>query len=194
MKRFLLVNSIISIVILLLIYSCTSNFIPDPIDPRLPKYTESGNNVAGAMVNDLVWKSEVRLGIFYGSNDLPYYQLYPEKDSLVITFDGGIDSRSVALKFHLSGMGITSYEDFDQLSGQKIELDGINSYASYVEYASSYANLNKGVGQIYFRSVQLDEDRYILSGTFGFVQKWQGESSMKVSYGRFDYKLSKADQ
>ena len=55
-KYICLSNSIIALFLLALV-SCEGIFIPDPIDPRLPKYTEKGYNAAGAFINKDVWKS-----------------------------------------------------------------------------------------------------------------------------------------
>lgn len=66
MKKYTSIIKSLLIFVVLVMNSCSGEFIPDPIDPRLPKYTEEGNNVAGAFINDNTWESVVSIGFPYG--------------------------------------------------------------------------------------------------------------------------------
>lgn len=55
MKELRFNHSVLRMLVVLFLTSCDAVFVPDPVDPRLPKYTEDGNNVAGALVNGDLW-------------------------------------------------------------------------------------------------------------------------------------------
>ncbi len=184
-----------------LLNACSGTFVPDPIDPRLPKYTEDGNNVAGAFINDGVWESIVSSMPFTGASNRPSLTTWQEEDSLVLRFEGDIASTSAAVEFHLQGLNIQSFDDLLQLSGRKISLDGLENAAIYMTYpygeAESYL---KGNGQIYFKQVSMYESVantagethkiIVISGTFGFTVYNGDKLVYKVSSGRFDYRLT----
>lgn len=174
-------------------FACDGIFVPDPIDPRLPKYTESGNNVAGAFVNNQVWESTVTWGL-YDYFDTPEFYVWPEKDSVVIRFMGKTGGESTNIEFHLKDWDIADFRDISKLSGSKIELDGHKNSAYYVKGGyNSGAYKNKGIGQFYPKNIQLNDSltSAVFSGTFGFLVTDSLGNKTKVSYGRFDYRLSK---
>jgi hypothetical protein len=179
--------------IFIILTSCEGIFIPDPIDPRLPKYTENGYGTAGAFINDRIWTSQVNYGLLT-SFDKPLIKFWQEQDSLRFTFSGNIDQISASVEFHLTGLGITKFEDLIDLNGQKISLNGNQNIGYYIDYSSSLSYNEKGIGQIYFRNVQYNNDKsaIIISGTFGFSLPDTHRATIKVSSGRFDYKIFKA--
>lgn len=178
---------------MLTLVSCEGLFIPDPIDPRLPKYTENGNNVAGAFINDESWKSVVSYG-FMTASDKPTIITSDINDSLVILFEGNILNHYTAIEFHLTGLNIHRFEDLILLKNRKIQLDGLTN-AGVIRYDNSrdYLVSNGGIGQIYIRYVTFNNlsDKVILSGTFGFTTNDTASGNKEVSYGRFDYVFSK---
>src|ERR1035437_590386 len=87
MKRYGSINSLLLICSMLALLSCEGLYIPDPIDPRLPKYTENGNDVAGAIINNIYWTSVERIG-FQTTSYKPYIITSAITDSLVIQFSG----------------------------------------------------------------------------------------------------------
>ncbi|MEO7987935.1 MAG: hypothetical protein ABI663_00235 [Chryseolinea sp.] len=170
--------------------SCEPIYIPDPIDPRLPKYTEDGNNVAGAFINDELWKSEYFPGWFSTSGE-PMIQYFSSRDSLSITFFGAIDEPYYYedISFGFRGLGVTSLAELVKLNETKIELDGINSTANAYRSSDCVA---PGSGQLYFRSMTFNTEtgHLTLSGTFGFNQDDPACGKISVTYGRFDFTVS----
>ena len=180
---------------LIVLAACEGIFVPDPLDPQLPKYTESGNNVAGAYINDEVWNSVVAVG-FMHSSDKPQLVSTPTKDSLWICFTGTTGYKTAYIGFILSAIKISSLEDLQKLEGRKIELDGSEN-AGYCQYTAYPPPTGAGgTGQIYFKSVQWGKTGsfVILSGTFGFVYQSEDGAVSKVSSGRFDYRISDNDE
>ncbi len=193
MKKLSYINKLLVLVIAFAVLACNGIFVPDPIDPRLPKYTESGNNVAGAFVNNQVWESTVNWGL-YDYSDTPEFYVWPEKDSVAIRFSGNTGDESTYIEFHLKDWGIADFGDISKLSGLKIELDGNENSAYYVE--GSYnpeAYKYKGIGQFYPKNIQLNDSltTAVISGTFGFSVTDSLGNSTKITYGRFDYRINK---
>ncbi|MDE5423114.1 hypothetical protein L3073_12920 [Ancylomarina sp. DW003] len=194
MKKYVYTNSILIVLACLILSACEGTFIPDPIDPRLPKYTENGYGTAGAFINDRIWTSHVNYG-FLTSSDKPMIKVWHEQDSLRFTFSGSIEQTSASVEFHLTGLGITKFEDLIDLNEQKISLNGNKNIGYYIENYSSSSYDKKGIGQIYFRNVQYNNDKsaIIISGTFGFSLPDTHQIPLKVNSGRFDYKIFKTN-
>lgn len=195
MKKLSCINKLLVLVIALAAMACNGIFVPDPIDPRLPKYTESGNNVAGAFVNNQVWESTVTWGL-YDYSDTPEFYVWPEKDSVVIRFSGNTGDESAYIEFHLKDWDITEFEDVSKLSGLKIELDGEENSAYYIEESyNPEAYKYRGIGQFYPKNIQMNDSltSATISGTFGFTVTDSVGVNTKVTYGRFDYRLSKEE-
>lgn len=53
-----------------LLISCEQPIVPDPIDPRLPAYYNSGDNVAGALINDSTWVAKQNVQLLAVSKEL----------------------------------------------------------------------------------------------------------------------------
>jgi len=191
MRRYRFTNSKLLVVIFLLVIACNGIFIPDPIDPRIPKYTEDGNNVAGAFINDNIWESIVKIGFPSVYNE-PFITASQEKDSLVLKFFGNTLGESSSIDFHLTGLNITSFGELVVLKGQKIQLDGIKYTGYYIENYNPASYNNRGIGQIYFKNVRFESlsSKIILSGTFGFSINDLNGKVIKVSSGRFDYGIT----
>jgi len=191
MKKYFYTSSQLLVVVCLFLSACNGIFIPDPIDPRIPKYTEEGNNVAGAFVDNNIWKSVIQIGFNYVS-DNPHITLWPGNDSLLLCFTGSISGESSSIKFYLKGLNLTKYSDLTTLNGKKIQLDGINNIGYYIENDTPLTDSNKGVGQIYFRNVKNDNSLalIIISGTFSLSVNDTNGKIIKISSGRFDYRIS----
>ncbi len=190
MKKLNFITKTIVIFSLLLV-SCEGIFIPDPIDPRLPKYTEKGNNVAGALINNNIWKSIVKSSFMNVINQ-PIIKIYHKKDSVTIKFIGNTNEKKSYIEFHLTELKISKFEDLLKLKGQKIQLDGIKNTAYYLENNSQYTYNNKNTGQIYFKNVRIDDKTnnfLVISGTFGFSFNNTKGEKIKITFGRFDYRL-----
>lgn len=186
-------NKLIVLIIAIIAISCDSIFIPDPMDPRLPKYTESGNNVAGALVNDEIWRAEVDLywsiaGVQSINN--ASVTIWPEKDSVVIYFPGKTGDINTTIEFHLKSTEVNSFEDLVKLEGSKIELDGNVNYACFIQDGNI---VDKGIGQFYPTHIHKRDSssNVIFAGTFGFYATNSMGKEMQITYGRFDYRLDK---
>src|SRR6188768_698816 len=115
----------ISIGILAFLFTaCESIYIPDPIDPRLPKYTDRGNDVGGALVNGRLWRSVVVHDWFYGSSNMPILYYNADRDSLGIVFKGKMEGDEyVEISFGLSEVGgIDRLASMEKLTGKKFPL------------------------------------------------------------------------
>ena len=75
---------------------------------------------------------------------------------------------------------------------KKIQLDGAINAGAVVELdpysISHFSEHPTGIGQIYFKNIRFVGDSLIISGGFGFREE---KNDTVVSYGRFDYILSK---
>lgn len=170
------------------LFSCDGVWVPDPIDPRLPKLTKDGNNAAGAFVGDSKWESLMRSNIF-GRNSVAQIVVNSPDNSLTLTFMGQTkDEAPVNFVFKLNRTNIHTNSDILSLTGKRFLLnDGVNS-ANINSSNSTYKPANIP-GQLSFHAVSKALDGYIISGTFGFtVEKSTGEL-VEVTYGRFDYLL-----
>jgi hypothetical protein len=111
---------------LILMVGCESVFVADPINPELPKYTETGIGMAGAYLNDeLWWVNSGEFCWFCGPqftikiNDSGYWQ---------ISFFGEmVDGPDVTFRFQFKDLDLRP-DNIMALHGQKIELDGINRW------------------------------------------------------------------
>ena len=159
--------------------SC-EKFIPDPIDPRLSRYTEDGRNISSALINDKVWIAKGkaywmwRLGYDYEH----YFTYQPKNDTLFLDFKAHNSDSNI--KFVFVGYGITSVKELNLLRDKKIPINGESFYAVY---GGNKANN----GQIHFKNVTNNDSTAVLSGTFGFTI---ADPPTKVSYGRFDFRVS----
>ncbi len=188
MKKSNFINSIWAVVLCLFFVACEGTFVPDPIDPRLPKYTEEGNSVAGALVNNEIWKSQVSFFIY--AYEEPTITISPNDDSITLTFYGSTNNESASIKFELKDLKIEKVEDFIGLKGKKITLDGSKNIGYYTIHARD-TYTNNGIGQIYFKHIKLEgEKKLLLSGTFGFTAKNKEGKTKEISFGRFDYMVT----
>ena len=190
-------------------------FIPDPSDPRLPQYTEDGNQVAGALVNDIPWKTNFRTSIDMGWNRSFYFTAYPSYftanssgPAAKLTLEGHYtdgDNKDRRLDFivFLKGISISKLEDISFLNGQSVILDGKANYAIiYDPYWTIENNVDYhygGTGSITFRNIKKvksltihrqNGERYnpiIVSGLFEFSFE---NISVAVSSGRFDFYIN----
>jgi hypothetical protein len=201
MRKYFYIN-LIAITLLTLTTGCTvSIFVPDPIDPRLPKYTEGGNNVAGAFIDQEVWKSQnyIEYVPTWGYMDEKVVHRMASittdsiKNSLILRLDGQISSDSTTLEFRLVGLNIYSFNDLALLNDKKIQLDGSSNMGVIIRHNGKSKNIkyfkNGGVGQLNLRNVSVVDSTKsaIFSGTFGFSVATSPNETCKISYGRFDY-------
>lgn len=189
MKKYLLISSL-----LLLLVSCIHKVVPDPIDPRLPMYTETGKNASGAFVNDKVWESLTHTGILGAILDPPSISV-DSINNVVMRFQGKLDSEGAYyLDFYLSGLNIHAIKDLFVLNNKVIPLDGETNFAVLSKeyfFLSDIETKVGGNGQLYFKRVYINSQKTeaIVSGTFGFTYTNPEGETYKVTYGRFDFKI-----
>ncbi len=194
MQKYRCINRVFLITLIPILICCEGIFVPDPIDPRLPKYTEDGNDVAGAFINQEIWRSVVVHGL-WGIQDRPTISAYVTDDSLVIKFEGQLPDCDASVEFHLSGLHVHTFEDLILLRNRKIQLDGKTNAGIYIQSEdfndTTYYGIN-GIGQLYIKNVTFGDtlSKAILSGTFGFTCYDEFNNKAEIFYGRFDYDFS----
>jgi len=193
--RFLI--SAFLILVLLKVSGCREEkFVPDPDDPRLPKYTESGNEVAGALISNVAWKTNLKVH-FDGPYPLPPFFIhnYPNADSLTVTINGTINegiNKGAAINFSVGirRPGVKTYEQLKNLKNKIFTIDGNNNFLTvddvWMIYDGKTERFNNGTGTFHFVNVQQRSNDTILSGTFDF--RFETASKMiNVQKGRFDF-------
>ncbi len=198
--------------ILLIGCSKSSIFVSDKDNNLLPEYSESGRNIAGALLNDTAWRSDVYISSLSGTYLSGFWIISNlPGDSTTIIFNGKHSYNSVLFIDTLSsipvnffivikGLKIESQDSLLKLNGRTFNLDGINNY---VTLTYSYDNFRfqkagNSSGSITFNKVQKDESitfgngtpdnpriyRFILSGHFDFTINRLNNYNIKE--GRFD--------
>lgn len=175
--------------ILLLFWLCwcvaCDEVIVDPLDPRLPKYTETGEDTAGALINGEVWVSSDK--DFFSGNYASLW-VYVPQDSVVFRLDNSGQSEVYAdIYFQLSGLGVRSVEDvFRLLDNRLIVFDGLqNAGRLEVSADQGECSILSANGQVHFRVARSGETG--LAGTFGFTAESPECGRFEVFYGRFDF-------
>lgn len=176
-------------IIFLLEFSCNGIFVPDPYDPRMPRYTEEGNNYGGAMLNGKLWISENVLPPCQNCNAQIHCDTAEDKFEIDLAgiLEGGIGR----IHFHLTGIDINNVSDFDLFESKKFQFNAAENYISFNEYYADTVKVKcKDLsGQLYLKHVKVDSmrKRVILSGTFGSSCNHTGCVHCELAYGRFDY-------
>jgi hypothetical protein len=168
-----------------LFYSC-DGFIPDPIDPRLPVYSESGKNQSGAMINNIPYVDYPNYSIF--GSESSGYLLNQADTSLIFNFylaDRNKENAFVNIFFSLDKLTQTDWEEMEKGFGKKFKLDSPNIKGKIITY------LNQGDLETPAESGQITV-KYIpgsnaLAGTFGFTTSVNSVKKYEVRFGRFDY-------
>lgn len=193
-----MMKNILKIIIFTLILnSCASEYILDPIDHRLPIYSETGNNVAGALINDELWNSRSNAGLFVPSNKNFDIEINNTLDKVSFNFFGE-STIFTRISIVIDNLKIEKFEDLEKLSNKKIILNGQNNFAvlskNFLSREQTYTPTLSN-GQLYIKNVYVDygeTTKIIISGTFGFSTNINNTLT-EVSYGRFDYKISEQD-
>ncbi|MBV5311735.1 MAG: hypothetical protein JZU47_00480 [Prolixibacteraceae bacterium] len=158
-------------------------YVGDPIDPRLPMYSTTGENFAGAYINKDIWMSEVPF--LFSKSVRPTFTHFTSNDSLVLKFFG-TSINDYDIEFHLKSLNINNYSELPKLNNQKITLDGKQNAAALLNDSLVYSG---GMGQIYFTNSVASDSPYIInvSGTFGFHVYDADKKQIEVTFGRFDF-------
>lgn len=187
-----LINLLASVFAFVILTSCDGKFVPDPIVPVLPKYSSSGYNAAGAMVNGSVWRAISSCGFGGCSNNMDFVPDYYDSMGVEIRFEGqlldedkSVKDRSYYFSIFLDSIQILGVEDLEKLRGEEFDL-GSSHYAEVYDYGND-AYCRSTEGQIFFDEVIFSGVDYIVSGTFGFIVEGESCNRVEVFSGRFDY-------
>lgn len=186
MKKFAFTSSILFCLLLFTQMRCFEGFVTDPIDPRLPLRTQEGKGTVGAYIGEKAWSNKRDYDWSDIIND-QIIKISEKHDSMVLCFQGRIDSDTVRLEISLSGLGIKTMEDLQQLENKKIRIDGLKNKVRYIRTNSVLFSKNDDIGQIWFSYIKVikDYNECILSGTFGFTVD-DVISLVEITDGRFD--------
>jgi len=194
-------KSYLELYILLLalaLISCEDTFDADPVDPRLPGYTESGYNNAAAFINGIPWRARITYAPFSGERG-GYLRLLVNDSSQttrVNISDGFFDLTNqsdftrATVEFTLNNYAPGNFAELHALGTREFTLDGTSNFGMLI--LSNGDTLTPGTGRFFIRNVSQDEDEMIFSGTFGF--EIRTDSIQYTIYkGRFDYALDPND-
>ena len=181
-----------------------SDFNPDSEDSRLPAYSEKGNDIAGALINNDAWRAERKpfsdvMLVDFSKTDTMVFEMYGK------LIDGVGQGDYINFYIYQTRVGINSFADLKKLEGKMISLNGANNYAE-LKYSPKneipYYNKN-GTGNLIFKSIrEIENVTYnkttseslfhlhpvYLSGTFELSFKDSLENQIKINKGRFDFK------
>jgi hypothetical protein len=194
-------------VIACILQSCENNYIAEPLDPRLPAYSEVGAGDAGAYIDGNPWRTGNEFQPFAS----PFYamRLHYSLDSVTtstrISFLRGPVfnlGKSATIVFYLLDERISDRSELERLEGTKFNLSEGGSYAHLI-FHRRFVNdtliipedtLVSTKGAFYIRNVEYkkESERTIISGTFGFETE-EADSAVKVSSGRYDFSLDQFD-
>ncbi len=185
---------------MLFLISCGKSFDSDIADPLLPGYTESGNNDAGARINNRPWMAQ-RTGDFYGVNysgDI-FISFFPDENYTTIKFYSGrfVDDQEyqdrVSVIFQIEG-ALTDLSDIRSLEGREYKLDGSETVAGLKFYDTLFSDsldARSIKGSLFIRKCKFSsEERMVFAGTFGFDAYTEDSILYQVHSGRFDYSIS----
>ncbi len=187
------------IALALLTFGCESP-IPDPIDPRMTKYTTTGENGASAYYNTTqIW--ELDYGCFFRR---PENEDCTDHSALVSnqadTVELWINGNPFSIRFVLTGKTLEqlSYAP-GRLNNTHYDLSGNEAYAEIFrggnpltgEYFYPDEPLRSEVGNLYIRNATRAEgSSIILSGTFGFDCREPSGKLHQFHKGRFDLMIT----
>ncbi|MGD1894811.1 MAG: hypothetical protein ACFB15_29980 [Cyclobacteriaceae bacterium] len=189
-----------AIIILGVLTSCGGEFIPDPLDPRLPRYSEEGKNTAGCFINSEVWQA---IGEAYSlaNSRNQYLQITFTTDNNTIGINiGGYQGKSVdslntyvELAFIIDNRD-TKIQSINELEGRTFVLDGDQSFGRIIDSRDFFQyDICRGAGQLHIRyasAVPDTNDEYIIAGTFSFSVDQPTCRTADVRSGRFDYRVN----
>jgi len=206
MKKPLFFSSLI-IVLTCILQSCENNYIAEPLDPRLPAYSEVGAGDAGAYIDGNPWRTGNEFQPFgspFYAMSLHYSLDSAEKITRISFLRGPVFNlgKSATISFYLLDERIANRAELQRLEGKKFNLSENGSYAHLI-FHRRFVNdtlvipedtLAGTTGAFYIRNVEYREESAttIISGTFGF-QAGKGDSAVQVSSGRYDFRLDQFD-
>lgn len=178
-------KAILLLALVFLLYSC-DGFIPDPINPRLPVYSESGKNQSGAMINNMPFVDYPNYSIF--GTESSGYLLNQADTSLTFNFhlvERNKENSFVTIFFSLEKLTQTDWEEMENGFGKKFSLDNPDIMGKIITYSEQEdLGIPAESGQI---TVKYIPGSNALAGTFGFTAMNNSGKKYEVRFGRFDY-------
>jgi len=168
------------------------DFIPDPIEPRLPFYGGLGRNEAGAILNGEFFINNPTPAKL-GRGSQPPQILIFGSDSLVLEFS--IRTRDFnqnnKIKIRLDQLDAQDWTSMTQGFGKAFRLTDPKIKVKIVDAndfleENVYLGIDAVPGQI---TVKLLPNEKIVFGTFGFRAENAAGNTIQVSLGRFDYEF-----
>ncbi|WKN40497.1 hypothetical protein [Tunicatimonas pelagia] len=188
----------IAIFLIMMLTSCDGEFIPDPIDPRLPRYSEEGKDAAGCFINGKVWRAVRVAGDFTfippSNDDEQKLRLFLSDSAISISIDGlFVDNFNIGtnIEFEIDNRQ-TQFQSTSELHQQTIMLDGKQSYGKAGISDTNRFFDCRGEGKLMIRYAQPDPDSegyYTVAGTFYFTIAADSCEGIEVRNGRFDYRI-----
>ena len=177
MKKVIVV--VVLMIFSLLMMSCHGEFKPDPLDPRLPAYSEEGLGSAGAFVNNRVWRYLYSNMLFGYNNDFELLD-----SLLIIRMNGDFLDGSKPVEPYIINIIIKLPEKgIDSLQ----EIEGIYEFSPNGTHALINYNCKSEHGQIFIRKAKITGNHLDqISGTFSFHIENDSCTKTKVTHGRFD--------
>lgn len=173
----------LTMLLFLALVSLTSceRFYPDPLDPRLPIYSETGKNQVGAIVNGSVYIDYPRYIASRGGSSIAVYG----RDSLHISFFiYDKTNREYALSFKLKGISDEDWLDMEIGNGKKFPIDNDklkftkNQYDDVTEASVEFLE-----GKMTIKHLPGSN---VMAGTFGLTLRTTDQKTEYVHYGRYD--------
>jgi hypothetical protein len=186
--------------------------VPDITNNQLPEYSENGSNIAGALLNDTTWRSNIDISDLSGTYLSGFWIISSVSgDSTTIIFNGRhtynssnfIDTvPSIPVNFFvvIKGLKIESQDSLFKLNDKTFILGGNSNYAAVTYSYNNYSFLKNGksFGSIIFNRVQKNSsitigdgsannpiiNPFIISGHFNFTIN--GTGNYEIKDGRFD--------
>lgn len=192
---------IFTVVTALCTVGCGESFTGDIVDPRLPEYSESGRNHAGAYVNGLPWRAYPRYS-FKGGEDPAYLRFDSVADTYNLIFPAGnyitpagTHGARVNMRFVISAEALAPIIEGTAELPFVINLDGERAHAE-LYFGATYAPSDSSEtcvslhGLLHLRRVASlgseFERRTLIAGTFGFDTE-DACGVYQVRSGRFDF-------
>ncbi len=189
------------IVLMALLQSCYHRFEAEPFDPRIPAYTEKGNNDAAAYIDGEPWIAST----IYSPWSSPSFGIRFQytQDTLARPFETRLSLTNgrilnadkyvrIDAVFRLYGLRITNGQELKALEGRKFEFNTEEAAAElWVDfYSPDRDTLRSEKGALYIRYVEnrTNPETTIISGTFGF-ETMAEDSLVRMTSGRFDFRL-----
>jgi hypothetical protein len=177
---------------LLFFDACVGVNYPDPIDPRLPKFTDSGNDAAGALINDMPWVAVRNTSFVSQTTGILDIDRTYDDPSLVLTVDNGwwkkstSDSTRVTIRFVLHSFLPNTEMDLNDMDGRTFVLDGTTDYGEIV-FEDLGQISSQGVGQLIVHKAEVKMEDGILKHHIVATFAFDTPLPAAVNYGRLDY-------